>query len=98
MHLYRCLHESGGTHVIVPITINYERIPEQKVLIEEACGNSKKVLRLSDLMVWLKVSSPTLYFQFLTRSSAQLMVILYVRMHFSEISRWERSIYHLLHH
>lgn len=64
MHLYRCLHESGGTHVIVPITINYERMPEQMVMAEEACATSRRVLRLSDLLVWLKVSSATCIFNF----------------------------------
>lgn len=55
--LFRCLHDSGGTHVIVPITINYERVPEQRILVTEVCGSSKKSFCLSDLMLWLKVST-----------------------------------------
>lgn len=62
MDFYRCLNDIGGTNVLVPITISYERIPEQSILAEEACGRSRKSFCLSDLMVWLKVRTATLHF------------------------------------
>jgi glycerol-3-phosphate O-acyltransferase len=62
MDFYRCLNDIGGTYVLVPITINYERIPEQRILAEEACGSNRKIFCLSDLMVWLKVRTASLCF------------------------------------
>jgi 1-acyl-sn-glycerol-3-phosphate acyltransferase/nucleoside-diphosphate-sugar epimerase len=55
--LLRGLANSGGHHVIVPISISYERIPEQDVLAREASGlGSKKGLNAGGLFGWLMVN------------------------------------------
>jgi alkyldihydroxyacetonephosphate synthase len=50
----KCLKESGGDHVIVPVTINYERIPEQEILSEEASGGARNSLNVFGLLGWMK--------------------------------------------
>lgn len=50
----RCLAKTKGTHVIVPITINYEVIPEQSCLTEEADGRQRYELSIFRLVKWLK--------------------------------------------
>jgi 1-acyl-sn-glycerol-3-phosphate acyltransferase len=37
----RCLAKTKGKHVVIPITINYEVIPEQSCLAEEADGRPR---------------------------------------------------------
>jgi dTDP-4-amino-4,6-dideoxygalactose transaminase/acyl-CoA-binding protein/nucleoside-diphosphate-sugar epimerase len=51
----KCLKQSGGGHLVVPITICYEGIPEQNVLAEEAAGTSRRKLNLGGMFLWLKV-------------------------------------------
>jgi dTDP-4-amino-4,6-dideoxygalactose transaminase/nucleoside-diphosphate-sugar epimerase/acyl-CoA-binding protein len=51
----KCLKQSGGRHLVVPITICYEGIPEQSVLAEEAAGMSRRRLNLGAMFLWLKV-------------------------------------------
>ena len=52
--LLKSLLASGGDHVILPITINYEGIPEQNILSEEAAGNSRRMLNITGMVGWLK--------------------------------------------
>ncbi|KAG7374222.1 FAD binding oxidase [Nitzschia inconspicua] len=49
----KSLKESGGHHVIVPIAISYERIPEQEILSDEASGGNRLGLNLSGMICWL---------------------------------------------
>jgi hypothetical protein len=44
-------------YLIIPITINYERIPELETLSAEAAGGMTAGLNLSGMLSWLKVSS-----------------------------------------
>jgi glycerol-3-phosphate O-acyltransferase len=55
--LLKSLKESGGRHIIVPIAINYEAIPEQKQLSVEASGTSRGALNVVGMLRWLRVSS-----------------------------------------
>jgi len=50
----RCLMNTGGNHLIVPITVNYEAIPEQSDLTTEANGRSRSKLALPPLFSWLR--------------------------------------------
>eukprot|EP00557_Chaetoceros_sp_GSL56_P005710 CAMPEP_0176499892 /NCGR_PEP_ID=MMETSP0200_2-20121128/13204_1 /TAXON_ID=947934 /ORGANISM="Chaetoceros sp., Strain GSL56" /LENGTH=2329 /DNA_ID=CAMNT_0017898411 /DNA_START=71 /DNA_END=7060 /DNA_ORIENTATION=- len=50
----RCLAKTKGKHVVVPITINYEVIPEQSCLAEEANGRPRYELSILRLLKWLK--------------------------------------------
>ncbi len=52
--LLKSLVNSGGEHVILPITINYECIPEQNILSEEAAGSSRRGLTVTGMVLWLK--------------------------------------------
>ena len=51
----KCLKQSGGEHLVVPITICYEGIPEQNILAEEAAGTSRRRLNIGGMFQWLKV-------------------------------------------
>ena len=53
----KCLVKTKGTHVIVPIVINYEALPEQACLAEEADGSKKNELSIVRLLNWLTVST-----------------------------------------
>ena len=50
------LINTKGNHVIVPIAINYEALPEQSGLANEADGNSRSHLSIVRLFSWFKVS------------------------------------------
>lgn len=52
----RCLVHTGGDHVVVPICISYERVPEQDALAREGLDGNKHVMRVSGLLPWLWVS------------------------------------------
>ncbi|KAL3920984.1 MAG: hypothetical protein SGILL_002989 [Bacillariaceae sp.] len=52
--ILKSLKESGGNHIIVPVTISYERIPEQEILSEEASGGRRRDLNVFGLMGWIK--------------------------------------------
>jgi len=58
----KCLASTKGDHVIVPITINYEALPEQSCLAEEADGNRKNELSIARLLSWIKVCKSSLVF------------------------------------
>lgn len=58
----KCLANTKGDHVIVPITINYEALPEQSCLAEEADGNRKNELSIARLVSWIKVCKSSLVF------------------------------------
>ncbi len=50
----KSLDQTGGNHVVVPITINYERIPEQTNLSNEASSSRRGHLNVAALIAWLK--------------------------------------------
>lgn len=52
--LLKSLKNSGGEHVILPITINYECIPEQNILSGEAAGSFRRGLTVTGMIFWLK--------------------------------------------
>ena len=52
--LLKSLKNSGGEHVILPVTINYECIPEQHILSDEAAGSSRRGLNVGGMIYWLK--------------------------------------------
>jgi 1-acyl-sn-glycerol-3-phosphate acyltransferase/nucleoside-diphosphate-sugar epimerase/acyl-CoA-binding protein len=52
----RCLREGGGSYVIVPISISYERIAEQEELVKEASGGKIAGLNVGTMVLWLVVS------------------------------------------
>jgi glycerol-3-phosphate O-acyltransferase len=52
----RCLSETGGKHLIIPISVNYEAIPEQSSLAMEADGEFGNKMSIFQLFSWLKVS------------------------------------------
>jgi glycerol-3-phosphate O-acyltransferase len=56
LHLLRrsCLAETGDL-LVVPISINYEEIPEQPSLANEAEGGYRAKLNSQGLLAWLKV-------------------------------------------
>lgn len=50
----KCLNQSGGNHVIVPIAISYERLPEQHKLCHEGSSYSHRPgMNLRSLFGWL---------------------------------------------
>eukprot|EP00547_Thalassionema_nitzschioides_P011168 CAMPEP_0194262984 /NCGR_PEP_ID=MMETSP0158-20130606/46816_1 /TAXON_ID=33649 /ORGANISM="Thalassionema nitzschioides, Strain L26-B" /LENGTH=2209 /DNA_ID=CAMNT_0039003149 /DNA_START=70 /DNA_END=6701 /DNA_ORIENTATION=- len=50
----RCLAQTGGNHIIIPICINYEKIPEQDVLTREAISGPKRNISTVGLIKWIK--------------------------------------------
>eukprot|EP00978_Attheya_sp_CCMP212_P017372 scaffold46186_cov46-Attheya_sp.AAC.2 len=50
----RCLSNTGGSHIVLPISISYERLAEQATLTGEACGAHRSSLDLTRLFFWLK--------------------------------------------
>ena len=52
----RCLVQTGGDHLVVPICINYERVPEQDALTRETIDGNKQVMSVGGLLPWLWVS------------------------------------------
>lgn len=53
----KCIHaeEKEQEVLVVPISISYERIPEQERLVEEACFSKTQPMKLSSLLWWLWV-------------------------------------------
>ena len=49
----RCIAELGGNHLVLPITINYEALPDQSSLINEASRNRRENMSLSKLFCWM---------------------------------------------
>jgi hypothetical protein len=52
----RCLMQTGGKHLIVPLCINYERIPEQDSLVNESKKGFRQNLTTKGLLRWIWVS------------------------------------------
>jgi len=48
----RCLAESNCNYIVLPMTINYEDLPDQTSLLNEANGNRGGEMSLSALMNW----------------------------------------------
>ena len=51
--LLKSMKVSSGSHVILPITINYECIPEQQHLSKEAAGTERSMLNVTGMIRWL---------------------------------------------
>jgi dTDP-4-amino-4,6-dideoxygalactose transaminase/nucleoside-diphosphate-sugar epimerase/acyl-CoA-binding protein len=52
----RSLSDSGGKHLVVPVAISYERLPEQDILVGEADSTLRKSgLNVVGLFSWLQV-------------------------------------------
>jgi len=49
----RCLVNTGGDHLIVPICINYEKLPEQAAFAAEENGFTPSKLNTDGLLAWL---------------------------------------------
>ena len=49
----RCVAELGDNHLVLPVTINYEALPDQESLLNEASGNRHEKMSLSKLFSWL---------------------------------------------
>lgn len=50
--MLRALQQTGVTCVLLPITINYDRVPEEAALMRELQGGVKPLMRLSPLLKW----------------------------------------------
>lgn len=59
--LLKGLKESGGHHIIVPVTISYEAIPEQRQMSTEASGTPRGALNTGGMLRWVYVSSDSVY-------------------------------------
>ena len=51
----KSLQNTEGEHFFLPITINYESIPEQRSLADEAAGADRRRLNIFGMLRWLKV-------------------------------------------
>jgi len=51
---FRCLRDTDGKHIILPLTINYERLPEQLTFKNETISCKRRGLLVGDLFHWLK--------------------------------------------
>jgi alkyldihydroxyacetonephosphate synthase len=49
----RCLQETGGNHIMLPVTISYERIPEQDNLAQSVGRQRGTVLSVAGLLRWV---------------------------------------------
>jgi alkyldihydroxyacetonephosphate synthase len=49
----RCVAELGDSHLVLPITINYEALPDQDSLINEASATRRDSMSISKLLSWL---------------------------------------------
>ena len=49
----RCVAELGGNHLVLPITINYEALPDQNSLVNEMIGNRRESMSISKLFSWM---------------------------------------------
>lgn len=50
--MLRALQQTGVSCVLLPITINYDRMPEEAALMKELQGGPKPLMRLSPLLKW----------------------------------------------
>ncbi|MGQ0764232.1 MAG: SDR family oxidoreductase [Gemmatimonadota bacterium] len=51
--LLRCLQTSGRQCILLPVSISYDRVPEEAVFVRELAGAPKAGLRLAPLFTWL---------------------------------------------
>lgn len=51
--LLRALQNTGVSCTLLPISISYDRLPEEKALIKELYGGPKPLMRLSSLFKWI---------------------------------------------
>ena len=54
MGFLKCLQNTGGDHIILPICINYELIPEQSALAKEIEGRREGFFSATGLFRWLR--------------------------------------------
>lgn len=50
--LLRALQQTGVSCTLLPITINYDRVPEEQALMKELDGGPKPLMRLGPLIRW----------------------------------------------
>lgn len=50
--LLRALQQTGVACSLLPITINYDRVPEEEALVKELHGGPKPLMRLGPLLKW----------------------------------------------
>lgn len=51
--LLRALQQTGVSCALLPITINYDRLPEEKALVKELYGGPKPLMRMRSLIKWI---------------------------------------------
>ena len=51
----RCVKDCDGDYIILPLAVNYERLPEQESLARQAAGHASSGLNVGGLVGWLKV-------------------------------------------
>lgn len=51
--LLRALQQTGVTSALLPITISYDRLPEEEALLRELLGGPKPLMRLKPLLKWI---------------------------------------------
>lgn len=52
----KSLSSTKGENIVLPVTINYESLPEQACLANEVNGDSKGKMSFFSLLTWMKVS------------------------------------------
>ncbi len=50
--LLRCLQDTGRNFAVLPVAITYDRIPEERALLEEIAGIDGRRLQMTALMRW----------------------------------------------
>jgi 1-acyl-sn-glycerol-3-phosphate acyltransferase len=50
--LLRCIQSSGKSCTILPVTVSYDRVPEERSFARELAGAPKPTMRLRPLMAW----------------------------------------------
>lgn len=50
--LLRALQQTGVSCTLLPITINYDRVPEEQALMKELQGGAKPLMSMSPLLKW----------------------------------------------
>lgn len=51
--LLRCIQKTGQPCTILPLTINYDRVPEERLFIKELRGHKKEKMKLRSLLGWI---------------------------------------------
>lgn len=50
--LLRCMQATGESFVILPVSVSYDRVPEEMSFLRELKGQSKQPMRLQGLLSW----------------------------------------------